>query len=123
MNLEDAVEEQRRYRVELVVLGVIVIAAIIALVATLVIRTTGKEAPAATPTATSPGTPQVAGEPRLAGPTDLRSGPASNVAIVTRLAQADAIRIVGRSSSGEWHTHYDAQICWDGALTPSSMLK
>lgn len=104
MNLEDPVEEQRRYRVELVVLAAIVGVAVVALIATVIVRTSGGQPTDAEPTPAVTTAPQVdgSGEPRLAGPADLRSGPADNVAIVTRLAQTDAIRIVGRSESGDW---------------------
>jgi hypothetical protein len=53
---------------------------------------------------TSP-TPQVQGTPgtaRLRGPVDLRSGPGHQVAIITRLAATEPIRVVGRSPDGEW---------------------
>ncbi|MQC17658.1 MAG: SH3 domain-containing protein [Chloroflexi bacterium] len=52
-------------------------------------------APTATPTEVVEGV-------SLTGPVALRSGPADDFAIVTRLAATDEIRILGRSQDGNW---------------------
>jgi hypothetical protein len=102
MTIEDPSTERRRFELVGLAIAFVILVTIGAFVVA-VLLPTREDPPAATatpsPTASTTATPV---GPYLTGPVELRSAPDANVAIVTRLAQTDAIRIVGRSESGDW---------------------
>lgn len=103
MPLEDPAKERRRFELIGLAIGAVIVVTIGAfIVAVLLPAGDSTPAPTAIPTPTATPTAAGAAEPRLTGPIELRSAPDANVAIVTRLAATDAIRIVGRSESGGW---------------------
>ncbi len=105
MEIEDPVEERRRFELVGAAIVFVVIATVVAFFVVVILPATNEDEPtvAATPTPTATSTPPPEEDgPRLTRAVELRSGPASNVAIVTRLAATDEIRIVGRSADGEW---------------------
>lgn len=105
MELEDPVEERRRFQLVGAAIAFVVLATIVGFVVLVVLPAANDETPTAatpppaTPTSTEAPTPE---RPHLARPIELRSGPAPDVAIVTRLAQTDPIRLVGRSDRSDW---------------------
>ena len=103
MELEDPVEERRRFELVGAAIVFVVLATVVAFFV-VVILPAGEDDPAvaATPTPTPTGSAPPDEGPRLLRPVELRSGPASNVAIVTRLAETDAIRVVGRTATADW---------------------
>ena len=101
MKLEDPPRERRRFELIAAVMGVVMGATAIGFFA-IVILAADEPPPAPSPTATpsAPSTTPVTEGVALTEPVDLRSGPASDVAIVTRLAMTEPIRVVGRSADG-----------------------
>lgn len=108
MEIEDPVEERHRFELIGAAIAFVVIATVVAFFVVVILPAGNDDDPisAATPSPTSSttGTPPPPEGPRLTRAIELRSGPDSRVAIVTRLAASDAIRIVGRSEDGEWLT-------------------
>lgn len=101
MPLEDPAKERRRFELVGLVIGAVILVTIGAFIVA-VLLPAGDSSPAPTPTPAATSTAATTSEPRLTGPIELRSAPDGNVAIVTRLAQTDAIRVVGRSRAGGW---------------------
>ena len=108
MKLTDPPQERRRFELIAIAIAAVVIATTIGFLIVVIVSaddpgpriTSGADgqsggAPTATPTEVVEGV-------YLLGPVSLRSGPAMDVAIVTRLAQTDEIRVLGRSDDGDW---------------------
>ncbi len=105
MELEDPAEERRRFELVGAAIAFVVVATVVAFFVLVVLPAGRDDPPAAaapSPTPTQTESPSPEPGPRLLRPVELRSGPASNVAIVTRLAETDAIRVVGRSDGSDW---------------------
>jgi len=105
MSREDPAEERRRFELIGGAIAVVVVATIIGFFVAVIWRSSADELPPpATPAPTASEEPTDIGDtsPRLLGPVEVRSAPAPNVAIVTRAAETEAIRVLGRSPSGEW---------------------
>jgi len=105
MSREDPAEERRRFELIGGAIALVVVVTIIGFFVAVIWRSADSPAAAiATPEPTVAGelTNEGEAEPRLLGPVELRSAPAPNVAIVTRVAETEAIRVLGRSPSGEW---------------------
>jgi hypothetical protein len=105
VKLEDAPRDRRRFELVALVMAAVIGATAIGFFVA-VIRSaedTTPPATAATPGGTPEATPtEIVEGVFLTGPVALRSGPATDVAIVTRLSQSDSIRVLGRSADGAW---------------------
>lgn len=112
MKLEDPPEDRRRFEIIGIVIAVVIAATAIGFFTLVILAADepeglpGDAATAATPT-NVPGTPSpsptsVVEGVALARPVEVRSGPATDFAIVTRLAITDPINVLGRSSDGRW---------------------
>ncbi|MCK9485224.1 MAG: SH3 domain-containing protein [Dehalococcoidia bacterium] len=112
MEIEDPAEERQRFELIGAAIAFVVVATVVAFFV-VVILPAGSDGPPATAATSTPtpdaspqrdATPPPPEGPRLTRAIELRSGPDPRVAIVTRLAETDAIRIVGRSQDAAWLT-------------------
>ncbi len=106
MRLTDPPQERRRFQLIAVAMAFIITATAIGFFVVVILSAEDSTPPAVvatiTPTATAVLLADVTEGVALTGPVALRSGPAQNFAIVTRLAASDEIRILGRSDTGDW---------------------
>ncbi|MGE3961307.1 MAG: SH3 domain-containing protein [Dehalococcoidia bacterium] len=105
MKLEDPPQERRRFELIGAVMAAVIGATAIGFFA-VVILSADEPGAEATPAPTiaetpPPSTPVIAGV-AVTRPVDVRSGPSSQFAIVTRLAVTDSINVLGRSQDGLW---------------------
>ncbi|MDA0815658.1 MAG: SH3 domain-containing protein [Chloroflexi bacterium] len=106
MRLTDPPRERRRFQLIALAMGIIIAATAVGFFVMVILaaedRTSTTPLPTITPTATAALLANVTQGAALTGPVALRSGPAENFAIVTRLAETDEIRVLGRSDTGDW---------------------
>ena len=105
MKLEDPPRERRRFEMVGAVMAVVIAVTAIGFFG-IVIFSADEPAVTPTPEPTVTSTP-IDSTPVIAGvaitrPIEVRSGPSSALAIVTRLAVTDSINILGRSQDGRW---------------------
>ncbi|MCA9848072.1 MAG: SH3 domain-containing protein, partial [Dehalococcoidia bacterium] len=105
MKLEDPPRERRRFEMVGAVMAVVIAVTAIGFFG-IVIFSADEPAVTPTPEPTVTSTP-IDSTPVIAGvaitrPIEVRSGPSSAFAIVTRLAVTDSINILGRSQDGRW---------------------
>ena len=106
MKLEDPPAERRRFELIGLAMGAVIVSTAVAFVA-IVIFAADDPGDASTPTPATTSTPLPMSTPVLQGvaitrPVEVRSGPGSDFAIVTRLAVTDSINVLGRSADGRW---------------------
>lgn len=104
MRLTDLPQDRRRFQLIAAAMALVIVVTAVGFFVVVILSAdepTATVAPGATTAPTATPTEVVEGV-SLTGPVALRSGPADNFAIVTRLAQTDEIRVLGRSDAGDW---------------------
>ena len=106
MKLEDPPAERRRFELIGLAMGVVILTTAVAFVGVVIFGADDSGA-GSTPTPTSTATASPSSTPVLQGvaitrPVEVRSGPGSAYAIVTRLAVTDSIHVLGRSADSRW---------------------
>lgn len=106
MKLEDAPRDRRRFEIIGAMMGVVMLVTAVGFFAIVILGADDNPPPApATTTPLSELTPDPSAPTvgaTVTRPIDVRSGPRSDYAIVTRLAITDAINVLGRSEDHRW---------------------
>jgi hypothetical protein len=97
-----AAADRRLFGIAGALIGVVMVATLTVVALLVLVRRDAAPAPVVAPAATpaAEGTPAAGAS--LLRAIELRSGPASDVAIITRLAAGTRLRVLGRSQDGQW---------------------
>lgn len=105
MKLEDPPRDRRRFELIGIAMAAVIAATTIGFFVVVILSADEPDRVEASPTAALTATPSpttVLAGIAITRPIELRSGPRSDFAIVTRLAVTDSINVLGRSSDGSW---------------------
>jgi len=107
VKLEDPPRDRRRFELIGLVIAVVIGATAVVFFGAVILAANDTGAPVTPTAAAATAIPTATATPVIDGiaitrPIEVRSGPSSDFAVVTRLAVTDAIHVLGRSADGRW---------------------